>query len=51
MQDFRNLKVWQKAHGLALEVYRMTQSFPRDELYGLVSQLRRSAVSVPANVA
>ena len=51
MQDFRELKVWQKAHELTLAVYRATQSFPRDELYGLTSQLRRSASSIPANLA
>ena len=51
MQDFRDLKVWQKGHELTLAVYRATAQFPRDELYGLTSQMRRSAVSVPANVA
>lgn len=51
MQDFRNLQVWQKAHELTLAVYRMTQRFPRDEAYGLTSQMRRSAASVPANIA
>lgn len=51
MQDFRDLKVWQKGHELTLAVYRVTARFPRDELYGLISQMRRSAVSIPANVA
>ena len=51
MQDFRNLKVWQKAHSLTLDVYRTTKSFPADERYGLTSQLRRSCSSVPANLA
>lgn len=51
MQDFRNLIVWQKAHALTLDVYRNTRSFPADERYGLTSQLRRSSVSVSANVA
>jgi four helix bundle protein len=51
MQDFRKLSVWQKAHLLALEVYRATRGFPKDELYGLTSQLRRAAVSVPTNIA
>ena len=51
MQDFKDLKVWQKAHQLTLEVYRVTRRFPREELYGLTSQMRRAAVSVPANVA
>ena len=51
MQNFRDLKVWTKAHQLALDVYRATKSFPREELYGLTSQIRRSAVSVPSNIA
>ncbi len=51
MQDFRRLKVWQKAHEFALTVYELTRGFPRDELYGLTSQMRRAAVSVPANIA
>lgn len=51
MQDFRNLRVWQKAHDQVLAVYRCTRSFPKDETYGLRAQLRRAAVSIPANVA
>ena len=51
MQDFRELKVWQKAHELTLEVYRATANFPREELYGITSQIRRCAASVPANLA
>jgi four helix bundle protein len=51
MQDFRNLKVWEKAHALTLSVYRETRSFPSDERFGLTSQLRRSCSSVPANLA
>lgn len=51
MQDFRNLKVWQKAHELTLEVYRSTREFPADERFGLTTQLRRSCASVPANLA
>ena len=51
MQDFRELKVWEKSHSLALAVYRATTKFPRDELYGLTSQMRRAAVSVPSNIA
>src|SRR5690348_13747596 len=51
MQDFRNLKVWQKAHALTLEVYRNTRDFPADERFGLTTQLRRSCASVPANLA
>jgi four helix bundle protein len=45
------LKVWQKAHGLALSVYQITAGFPRQELYGLTSQLRRACSSIPANLA
>lgn len=51
MQDFRNLKVWQKSHQLTLEVYRATQSYPRDEVYSLTQQTRRSASSIPTNIA
>ena len=51
MGDYRNLKVWERAHRLTLEVYSATQSFPKDELFGLTSQLRRAAASVPANIA
>jgi four helix bundle protein len=51
MQDFRNLKVWEKAHALTLEVYLQTRQFPSDERFGLTSQLRRSCASVPANLA
>jgi four helix bundle protein len=51
MQDFRDLKVWEKSHQFVLSVYGATSSFPRDEMYGLTSQLRRAAVSVPTNIA
>jgi len=51
MQDYKSLKVWQRGHQLTLAVYRITASFPREEIYGLTSQLRRSAASVPANIA
>lgn len=51
MQDFSRLKVWQKAHGLALDVYRSTESFPKNEQYELTRQLRRSATSIPTNIA
>lgn len=51
MQDFRHLRVWAAAHTLALTVYRVTARFPPDERYGLVSQLRRSAASIGANIA
>ena len=51
MKDFRDLKVWGKAHGITLETYRVTKSFPREELYGLTSQIRRCSASVAANIA
>ena len=51
MQDFKKLKVWEKGHALTLAVYRATARFPKEELYGLTSQIRRAAASVPANVA
>jgi len=51
VKDFRNLQVWQKAHQLTLTVYRLTASFPRAELYGLTTQLRRSSSSIAANLA
>jgi four helix bundle protein len=51
MQDFRELLVWQKAHSLALAVYREIEIFPRREAYGLTSQIRRAAVSVPSNIS
>ncbi len=51
MKDFRDLKVWKEAHALALACYADTAEFPKQELFGLVSQIRRSASSVPANIA
>ena len=50
-QKFQDLVVWQKSHQLTLRVYRLTATFPKHELYGLTSQMRRAAVSVPANIA
>jgi four helix bundle protein len=51
MKDFRNLKVWERAHELTLELYRMTGRFPREELFGLTSQIRRCCASIGANIA
>jgi four helix bundle protein len=51
MQDFRQLKVWQKAHQLTLAVYRLTAAFPKTEQYGMTSQMRRSAASIVCNIA
>lgn len=50
-RNFQDLIVWQKAHDLVLEIYRLSSVFPKEEMYGLTSQLRRAAVSVPANIA
>ena len=51
MKDFRNLQVWEKSHQLTLAVYSATRTFPQSELFGLTSQIRRSASSIPANIA
>lgn len=51
IRTFKDLKVWQKGIELVKEVYKTTKSFPREEQYGLVSQMRRSAVSIPSNIA
>ena len=51
LKNYKELKVWQKAYRLCLEIYRVTRNFPREEIYGLTSQVRRSAVSVPSNIA
>ncbi len=50
-RSYRDLKVWQRAIDLSVEIYTLTKNFPREELYSLVSQMRRSAVSVPSNIA
>jgi four helix bundle protein len=51
MQSFRNLKVWEKAHALTLDVYQSSKAFPREEMYGLTSQMRRASSSIGANIA
>ena len=51
MRDFRTLTVWKKAHRVTLEVYRLTRAFPREERFGLTAHLRKSAASVPTNLA
>lgn len=51
MRDFRRLQVWERAHELALAVYLVTRAFPKEEVYGLTSQVRRAAISVPTNIA
>jgi four helix bundle protein len=50
-KSFEDLVVWQKSHALTLATYKLTSTFPRNEMYGLVSQMRRAAVSVSANIA
>jgi four helix bundle protein len=51
MKNFRDLQIWNRSHGLTLEIYRLTQSFPKTETHGLVSQMRRSSSSIPTNIA
>ncbi len=51
MTDFKQLKVWRKAHEMTLDTYRVSAAFPREEMYGLTSQLRRAAASIGANIA
>jgi four helix bundle protein len=51
MKSFRDLEVWQQSMTLAKEVYRVTRTFPREEIFGLTSQMRRAAVSIPSNIA
>lgn len=50
MQDYKKLKVWEKAHAFTVVVYAITRTFPKDEVYALTSQIRRCAVSVPSNI-
>ena len=51
IRNFRDLQVWQLGKKMVLEVYKVTRTFPQDEVYGLVSQMRRSAISIPSNIA
>jgi four helix bundle protein len=51
MQDYKKLEVWQKAHLLAINAYEATKTFPKDELFGLTSQIRRACISIPSNIA
>jgi len=51
MQDFKQLKVWQRSHALVLRIYMATSTFPDSERYGITSQMRRAAASIPANIA
>jgi len=51
VKDFRDLIVWSKSHELTLEVYKLTENFPKEEMFGLKSQIRRASASIPANIA
>jgi four helix bundle protein len=51
LKNYKDLKVWQKSYELCLKIYRITAKFPREERYGLTSQIRRSVVSIPSNLA
>ena len=51
MKDFKDLKVWERSHHVTLSVYKATTAFPREELYGLTSQIRRASASIPTNIA
>jgi len=51
VKDFRTLKVWDRSHSLTLEVYKATENFPKQEIYGLTSQIQRATVSIPTNIA
>lgn len=51
MHNFNNLKIWQLAIELAKEIYRTTESYPKEEIYALISQMQRAAVSIPSNIA
>jgi four helix bundle protein len=51
LKDYRNLLVWQRSHSLVLAIYAATKQFPKDEMFGLTSQLRRASASIPANLA
>lgn len=51
MKDFRTLKVWEKAHAITLAIYKVTQKFPKHELYALTSQIQRATASIPTNIA
>ena len=51
MRDFHKLGIWQRSHQLTLDIYKVSKSFPKDELFGLTSQIRRAASSIPTNIA
>lgn len=51
MQNFRNIKTWQKSYDLSLTIYKVTKKFPKEEFFALTNQIRRAAISIPANIA
>ena len=51
MQDFRNIQVWKKSHEFTLKIYKIICNFPKEEMFGLTSQLRRASTSIPTNIA
>ncbi len=51
MSDYKDLEVWRKSHDMLLDIYKITSTYPKEEMYGLVSQIRRAAVSIPTNIA
>lgn len=51
MRDFHKLAIWSKGHSLTLKIYTLTKSYPKEEIFGLVSQMRRAAYSIPTNIA
>ncbi|MBS1486847.1 MAG: four helix bundle protein [Bacteroidetes bacterium] len=51
MQNYKDLKVWQKAHSLAIEIYKVSKGFPKEEQFNITSQLRRASISIPTNIA
>ena len=51
LKNYKQLKVWQRAYQLCIKIYKITKDFPKEERYGLTSQMRRAAVSVPSNIA
>lgn len=51
MKGFRSLKVWELSHQIALDIYNITVTFPREEMFGLISQIRRSSISIPTNIS
>jgi four helix bundle protein len=51
IKSFKDLNIWREAHQLTLEIYKITKEFPKEKVYGLISQLRRAAISIPSNIA